>query len=52
MIMKTVDGEKLGIRVGGECLHSMRFTYDKAMLSNTAVGLQTLMTKLNDVSEE
>jgi len=52
MIEKTVDGEELGIKVGGECLHSVRFAYDKAMLSSTAKGLQTLMTKLNDVSEE
>jgi len=52
MIKKTVDGEELAIKVGGECLHSMKFTDDKAMLSSTAKGLQILMTKLNDVSEE
>jgi len=52
MIKKTVDGEELGIKVGGECLHSVRYTDDKAMLFSTATGLQTLMTKFNDVSEE
>jgi len=52
MIKKTVDGEELGIKVGGECLHSVRFADDKAMLSSTAKGLQTLMTKLKYVSEE
>jgi len=52
MMKKTVDREELGIKVGGECLHSVRFADDKAMLSSTAKGLQTLMTKLNDVSEE
>ena len=30
----------------------MRFANDKAMLSSTAKGLQTLMTKLNDATEE
>jgi len=30
----------------------VRFADDKAMLSRTEKGLQTLMTKLNDVSEE
>jgi len=44
MIKKTVDGEELGIKVG-DCLHSVRFANDKTML-------QTLMTKLNNVSEE
>jgi len=52
MIKKTVDGEELGITVGGECLHPVRFADDKAMLSSTAKGLHTLRTKLNDVSEE
>jgi len=52
MIKKTVDGEELGIKLGGECLHTVRFAVDKAMLSSTVKGLQTLMTKLNDVSEE
>jgi len=47
-----VDGEELGIKVGGKCLHSVRFADGKAMLSSTSKGLQTLMTKLNDVSEE
>jgi len=32
--------------------HSVRFANDKAMLSNTAKELQTLMSKLNDVTEE
>jgi len=52
MIKKTVDGEEPGIKVGGEYLRSVRFADDKAMLSSTAKGLQTSMTKLNDVSEE
>jgi len=30
----------------------VRFADDKAMLSSTEKGLQTLMTKFNDVSEE
>jgi len=30
----------------------VRFAEDKAMLSSKATGLQTLMTTLNDVSEE
>jgi len=51
MIKKTFDREELGIEVGGECLLSVRFANDKAMLSSTAKGLLTL-TKLNDVSEE
>jgi len=51
-MIKTVDGEELGIKVGRACLHSVRFADDKAMLSSTAKGLKTLMTKLNDVSEE
>jgi len=41
MIKKTVDGEKFGIKVGGGCLHSVRFADDKAMLSSTAKGLHT-----------
>jgi len=49
---KAVDGEDLGTKVGGECIHSVRFADDKAMLSNTAEGLQTLISKLNDVTEE
>jgi len=52
MIKKTVDGEEFGIRVGGEYLHTVRFADNKAMLSSTTKGLQTLMTKLNDVSKE
>jgi len=32
-------------------VHSVRFADDKAMLSSTAKGLQTLIIKLNDVSE-
>jgi len=52
MMKKTVDGVELVIKVGGECLHSVRYADDKAVLSSTAKGLQTLMTKLNDVSEE
>jgi len=52
MIKKTVDGEDLGITVGGERKHPVRFSDDKAMLYNTAKGLQTLMSKLNDVTEE
>jgi len=43
MIKKTVDGEELGIKVG-EYPHSVRFADDKAMLSSTAKGLQTLIT--------
>jgi len=39
MLKKTVQGEDLGIK-GGECLHSVRFADDEAMLSNTAKGLQ------------
>jgi len=42
MSKKEVDGEKLGIQVGGECMHLVRFTYDKAMIS-TAKDLQTLI---------
>jgi len=33
MIKKTVKGEDLGLKVEGECIHSVRFTDDKAMLS-------------------
>jgi len=52
MIKKTVDGEDLGTKVGGECIHSVRFADDKAILSITAKGLQTWMSKLNDITEE
>jgi len=52
MIKKTVDGEKLGIKLGGECLHSVRFADDEVMLSSTVKGLHILMKKLNDISEE
>jgi len=51
MIKKTADREELGIEIG-ECVYSVRFADDKAMLSSTSKRLQTLMTKLNDVSEE
>jgi len=30
MIKKTVDGVDLGIKVGGECIHSVRFDDDIA----------------------
>ena len=43
MIKKTIDGEDLGIKVGGECLHSVRFANEKSMLSRTAKELQILM---------
>jgi len=36
MIKKTVDGEELGIKVRGECQHSVRFADDKAILYSTA----------------
>jgi len=52
MTKKTVDGEDLEIKVGGKCIHSVSFVDDKATLSNTAKRLQTLMSKLNDVTEE
>jgi len=51
-IKKTVDGKELEIKIGGECLHSVRFADDKVMISSTTKGLQTLITKLNDLSEE
>jgi len=52
IIKKTAVREDLGIQVGGECIHSVRFADDKAKLSNTAKGQQTLISKLNDVTEE
>ena len=41
-----------GITVGGRTINSLRFADDKAILASNEEGLQELMTRLNDVSEE
>jgi len=52
MIKKTIGGEDLGIKIGGECLHPVRFADDKTMPSNTAKGLKTLISKRIDATED
>ena len=52
MMKEAVEDLKQGIQVGGEYISSVRFADDKAIVADTAKGLQLLMTRLNEVTEE
>ena len=49
---EAAEDLKQGIQVGGEYISSVRFADDKAIVADSAKGLQLLMTRLNEVTEE
>ena len=52
MMKEAAEDLKQGIQVGGEYISSVRFADDKAIVADSAKGLQLLMTRLNEVTEE
>ena len=44
--------KKDGVKVGGQIVQAVRFADDQAMVANSNAGLQRVMDKLNETSEE
>jgi hypothetical protein len=51
MMKEAMEGLEEGVKMGGHLIQAVRFADDQAMTANTAKGLQTIMTKLNEVVE-
>jgi len=51
MLKEAMEGLEEGVKIGGHWIQAVRFADDQAMTANSAEGLQTIMTKLNEVVE-
>jgi hypothetical protein len=51
MMKEAMEELDEGVKIGGHLFQAIRFADDQAMTASTAEGLQTIMTKLNEVVE-
>ncbi len=52
LIHETLEAEEGGIKIGGVQVNALRFADDQAMLAESQESLQSLMNRLNEVSEK
>jgi hypothetical protein len=49
MMKEAMEEVEDGVKVGGHIIQAVRFADDQAMVADSKVGLQNIMTKLNEV---
>ena len=50
-MIRALEGNDDGVKVGGRILPALRFADDQAMIAGTEEALQNIMNKLAQVSE-
>ena len=51
MMKESMEEVQEGVKIGGHLIQAVRFADDQAMTASTAEGLQSIMTRLNEVVE-